>query len=734
LKLAAVVTDLTPFLRPERDLNDHAEAERGYRALLRLRHYDAILTPSAVTGRDACTLLGLPAERVHTIGNAADRRAFRPVPSLPMPLAARRVLHELGVRRAYLLVDAGSPGQQNVERMIAAYQELPERLRRAYQLVFVGPVPGGVIERVQAAIEPPPAPGNGDAVLFTSSVSPAALRTLLQYCTVYVHPALYTGSGQPILEAMLCGAAVVAGSNSAQAEVVGDAGLLVDPSDPRALGQRIRAVLDDWTLARTLRSRAVAHAGQSLFGFAHAAACVLTAFESTFPRLDSSGTRPLVQLRADPPHPRQRRSRSRPRIAFFSPLPPRISGIASYAFNLLQELKAAYTIDLYHDAGYPPDLGPVAREFAAHDARLFERYNLVLNYQAVVYQMGNSLADHGYLYQMLLRHPGVVTLHDFFLSVYPYRGTRGRADILASFRRAITHFCPDRAAEFLPHLEDWCEEEGGLTAACARRGLYLNRAVFESALAVVVHSPWCVEQVRAWMPEQLEKTVVIPHGVWPRTISAAERAAIRGRFEIRHDALVVASFGFVHPNKMSPEALDAFQPLARSHPSALFLFAGEEADCGATRQRAAALGISDRVRFLGRQPAADYADLIAASDLGVNLRRPPTNGETSGALLDLLAAGIPTIVTDVDTFADYPEGVVRKVRWDRQGADTLRRVLAELAGDPGARATLGNAARSHVSTRHAWGHAAACYAELIERCAAASRHGSQPAVPAKETP
>ena len=174
-------------------------------------------------------------------------------------------------------------------------------------------------------------------------------------------------------------------------------------------------------------------------------------------------------LRADRRHPpRYRsRSRSRPRVAFFSPLPPRISGIADYAARLLEELKATYTIDLYHDAGYVPDLGLSGHDFAAYDGRLFERNHAVLNYHAIVYQMGNSVAYHGYFYDLLLRHPGVVTLHDFFLSVYPYRGTRTGHDVLASFRREIRHFCPDRADEFVPHLSDWCEEDGGLAAACA---------------------------------------------------------------------------------------------------------------------------------------------------------------------------------------------------------------------------------------------------------------------------
>ena len=101
-------------------------------------------------------------------------------------------------------------------------------------------------------------------------------------------------------------------------------------------------------------------------------------------------------------------------------------------------------------------------------------------------------------------------------------------------------------------------------------------------------------------------------------------------------------------------------PVARSDPSALFVFAGEEADGGVVRRHAEGLGLSNRVRFLGRQSLSDFNDLIAATDLGVNLRRPPTSGETSAALLSLLASGVATIVTDVATFSDYPSSTVWK--------------------------------------------------------------------------
>jgi glycosyltransferase involved in cell wall biosynthesis len=210
---------------------------------------------------------------------------------------------------------------------------------------------------------------------------------------------------------------------------------------------------------------------------------------------------------------------------------------------------------------------------------------------------------------------------------------------------------------------------------------------------------------------------VIPFGSRARgALTAAQRAAIRMRFGLSCNALIVASFGSITPEKMGSEALEAFRSVARSGPSASFVFAGEEADGGTTRGHARALGLADSVHFLGRLSATDYADVIAAVDVGLTLRRPPTFGETSAALLDLLAAGVAVIVTDVATFADFPDSVVRKVRWDAHGPDALTRALSTLASDPATRAALGAAARDHVRKHHEWPRVAECYAELIERC------------------
>ena len=241
---------------------------------------------------------------------------------------------------------------------------------------------------------------------------------------------------------------------------------------------------------------------------------------------------------------------------------------------------------------------------------------------------------------------------------------------------------------------------------------------------VVVHSSWCLEQVRVWLPEHVDKTAVIPMGAVPTTRTADERAAIRDRFALGREALILASFGLVARDKMIVEVLKAFRPVAELDASAVFLVVGEEVDDGEARRQALEIGLADRVRFLGRLTAADYADLLAVTDLGINLRRPPSNGETSASLLDLLAAGVPALVTDVGSFNDYPDQVVRKVPWSREGSEGLRRELLALATDREARTVLKNESIAYIHTYHDWTSSAGLYRELIEQCAASKRPGA----------
>ena len=452
---------------------------------------------------------------------------------------------------------------------------------------------------------------------------------------------------------MHCGAPVVAGNNSSQIEVVGDAGLLFNVANAGELAAQLVRVLDDSGRSRELRERAVVQARRFRWEeTADKALDVLT--RSHVPA-------PTVHLRS------RRRRTPRRRIAFFSPLPPLRSGVSDYSARLLDELKRRYTIDVYHDASYVPHIGLRSPDFGCYDYRLFERNARVLGYHALVYQMGNS-PYHGYMYETLLRHPGIVTLHDLGIADFHFwyaqqPGVDGNAHI----RREFEAFCGARADEVLHALAAWADAPGGMPEACTQQGYHLNGRIFEQATAVIVHSPWSAEQVRSRFPAHLGKTFVVAFGATALDPSPEQRRAIRARFEMPQEALIIASLGLLHASKMNAETIAAFAPLARAIPEALLIFVGNELDNGEARRKVMELGLQHRVRFLGHHPAEVLADLAAIADIGVCLRRPPTNGETSAALMDLLRLGVPTIVSDVGSFSCYPDSVVRKHRWDWTG-------------------------------------------------------------------
>jgi glycosyltransferase involved in cell wall biosynthesis len=704
LKMVAVVYDLIPLLFQEEyvTLFGGQEFVRRYlQGLNRLKNYDALLAISEATRSDFLTLLGLSRDRVVAIGTASDDRFFVPDRTGPMPAESRALLRVLGIKRPFVFSLGSVEYRKNLRGLIEAFALLPVDLRRAHQLVLTYDLSEADHDRVRQYARDR---GVADQLVVTDRLSDKALRVLYQRCAAFVFPSLYEGFGLPILEAMHCGAPVIAGNNSSQIEVVSDAGVLFNASDAGELAAQLVRILDDPDQTRELRERAVVQARR--FRWEETADRVLEVLTR------SHVPEPTIHL-----HSRRRRA-PRPRIAFFSPLPPLPSDVSDYSARLLDELKRSYAIDLYHDSGYMPHLGLNSHDFGCYDYRLFERNATVLGYHALVYQMGNS-PYHGYMYETLLRHPGIVTLHDLGLAdFHVWYAQQPGVDGTSHIRREFEAFCGAGADGVERALAAWDFAPGRMPGACLQQGYYLNGRILEQSTAVIVHSPWCTEQVGSRFPTYLGKTSVVAFGANALNLSLEQRKEIRARFNLPQEALIIASLGLIHPTRMNVETLAAFAPLARAIPEALLIFVGHEMDNGEAQREVMELDLQNRVRFLGHHPAEVLADLAAITDIGVCLRRPPTSGEGSGALMDLLRLGVATIVSDVGSFSCYPDSVVRKHRWDPDGLAGLTQALRELAEDRPRRELLGRAAWQYVHQNHGWQRAADSYEEIIERTVA----------------
>ncbi len=104
--------------------------------------------------------------------------------------------------------------------------------------------------------------GLGEAVEFLGRRSVDEIKELYRTCRVFAFPSLAESFGMPILEAMACGAPVVASDRSAMPEVAGGAGILVDAADPGRLAEALAAVLERPELGREMAEAGIRHAAR----------------------------------------------------------------------------------------------------------------------------------------------------------------------------------------------------------------------------------------------------------------------------------------------------------------------------------------------------------------------------------------------------------------------------------------------------------------------------------------
>jgi glycosyltransferase involved in cell wall biosynthesis len=209
----------------------------------------AIITDSEFARRTIVSRLGLSENRVTAIplGVASE---FRPVPF------TEQTAQRYGVRRPYVLAVGNFLPHKNLVRLVQAFAGLPRSVRCDCQLVLAGEGAG----RAEALKAEACRLGIGRQVVTTGFVAQADLPVLYAGCEAFVMPSLDEGFGLPAAEAMACGAPVIAADRGALPEVVGEAGLLVDPVRSEAIGAALAAVLSDAALRKELRRRSLARA------------------------------------------------------------------------------------------------------------------------------------------------------------------------------------------------------------------------------------------------------------------------------------------------------------------------------------------------------------------------------------------------------------------------------------------------------------------------------------------
>ncbi|OJY85969.1 MAG: hypothetical protein BGP23_04730 [Lysobacterales bacterium 66-474] len=685
--VAVTLYDLIPLVHRDVYLRHPVPRDFYYERLDELRRARLLLAISDASRREAIELLDLSPERVVNISTAANNIFRREA------MEARREAQlgaRYGLTRPFVMYTGGIDHRKNIEGLIRAFAKLPAELRGKHQLAVVCRVSDADRERLvglarQAGLR------DGDLVL-TGFVSDEDLVALYNLCKLFVFPSWHEGFGLPALEAMACGAPVIASNTSSLPEVVGRSDALFDPHDEEAMAGLMSRVLEDAGFRRSLSERGLERAKQ--FSWDESARRALEAMEAVHaahgvpPVHDSSGRKP--------------------RLAYVSPLPPERTGIADYGAELLPELTRHYEIEVVSDQAEIGACVPLGCQWRSSE--WFDRH--AAHYDRVLYQVGNS-SFHGHMFDLLSRHPGTAVLHDFYLGHISAHVAASGSDS-GFWTRALYESHGYRA------LLAQCD--GAAPGEVARK-YPSNWNVLRDSDGVIVHSGFCKRLAASWYGEAATARMLhIPLLRSKRNPCSREEA--RRALGISDAGFVVASFGVVNPPKLCDRLVSAWglSRLAKAH-GGLLVFVGDSHDnaftaslLGQARER----GIEEQVRITGYVDAAIYDLYLAAADVVVQLRAS-SRGETSAAILDGFASGRAVIANAHGSAAELPADAVCMISDEFEDRE-LAAALESLSDDMARREALGRAGRAYLEQMHDPARIAARYRAAIENFHATSSH------------
>lgn len=233
-----------------------------------------IITVSEYSKQDISKTYKIEPQRILVTPEAASVR-FSPVTN---ETELKKVRETYGIEGDYILSLCSIQPRKNLVRLIEAYSLLRQSRQgvKLPQLVLAGKrgwLDGEIFNAAEQNVR-------GSDIRFTGYVADQDLPALYSGAVCFVYPSYFEGFGLPILEAMKCGAPVIAGNRTSLPELVADAGLLFDPFDTNALVEALNRILDDADYCRALRAKGLKRSSE--FSWQATAQLTLKAYEKAF--------------------------------------------------------------------------------------------------------------------------------------------------------------------------------------------------------------------------------------------------------------------------------------------------------------------------------------------------------------------------------------------------------------------------------------------------------------------
>lgn len=692
---AVTLFDLIPYVHRSLYQENHRSWTWYLEKIEFLRRADLWLAISESSRQEGIKHLELPDEWVVNVSTDAD--AYFQRIKIPSEVECS-VRTRYGLDRPFVMYTSGIDRRKNIEGLIRAFSKLPKEMSKGYQLAIVCSLEPGNKQMLEQLAEKHHL--RKDALVLTGFVPEEDLRTLYNLCALFVFPSWHEGFGLPVLEAMRCGAPVIGANTSSLPEVIGWDEALFDPYSEDAMAKKITLALSDEQFREELINNSKRQSAK--FSWDETAKRAIAAMK----RLRSIRQRAPSGTVIKKP---------RPKLAYVSPLPPERSGIADYSAILLPELARHYDIeaiisqetidDQLVDANCPVRSAPWFTAHADH-------------YDRVLYHFGNS-TYHKHMFALLKAVPGVVVLHDFFLS-----------GVLANME----------AHGYEPGL--WTQE---LYSAHGYKALHerfhasdtrdvvwkypCSLSVIQASLGLIVHSPHSLRLAEQFYGGEVADWAVIP--LLRDSHINTDRTNARKALGLDANDFLVCAFGMVGPIKLNHRLLNAWlKSSLGANKACSLVFVGENHSDDYGQELLAAIHKAKAVggiRITGWVDRDVWHQYLAAADVAVQLRTL-TRGETSAAVLECMNYGLATIVNANGSMAELDAGATWKLP-DEFSDEELINAIETLWQDKVRRQQLGEAARKIIVEQHNPQECAYLYYKAIENfyCAAAE---SLPALPA----
>ena len=675
--VAVTLYDLIPFIFRDPYLNNPEAALWYDEKLNHLKRADLFLGISRSSVNDAIKYLDIPKNKCINISSDVDEKFKK----LKISQAQEKSVREkYNLNKPFVMNGGGIDHRKNIEGLIRAYSKLSVVIRKNHQLVIVCSVEEETkfkLMNLGSALGM-----RTDELVLTGYVPDEDLVVLYNICSLFIFPSWYEGFGLPILEAMRCGAPVIGGNTSSMPEIIGSPDALFDPRSEKAIVSILTKGLTDSIFQEKLRSNGKKQADK--FSWDKSARDAIAAMEK------------LVKKRIETT-PNLCAS-SKLKLAYISPMFPVKSGISFYSEELIPKLSKHYNIEIIVSS-QKDKVDLLQAKITTNEIRTYDEFSdSYKHYDRVVYHFGNSDAHIG-MFNLLDQIPGVIVLHDFFLSgIYHHMEQSGYSDGAWTKELYNSHGYWAFGERFSSNVT----EDVVWNYPC-------SLSVIQSALGVIVHSKSSVKLSSKYFGKDISKYHVIPQ---LRALpSTPNRLGDRKILGIRPKEFLVCSFGIIGKTKMSQRLRDAWQKsdLAKD-PDCKLVFVGqnEQGDYGEKMRSS-----GENIKITGWASQKVYRSYLSAADLAVQLRTL-SRGETSGAVLDCMSFGLPTIVNEHGCMADLDKQTVMMIS-DEFDDNELVGALHMLWKNHKKRSQIGAKAFAKVANYHQPEKSALIYYDTIEK-------------------